>query len=242
LTARKLKIDYLKQEIAESGFARYEQLLDPLDVDLVDEIITALMEKSCSRKKDSNHGHEFSSQPELIKPSAISPALRASVVFSRCQKIATEYFGSHGYYLFDHAIYKLPQSTTTTPWHQDQAYLGVDIPGLHFWIPFQNTSQKNGTLCFVKGSHKKLLPHIFAFPENKHVLTTADKPQSNIYPMDLAKGDVSIHTELTWHFSGENHTNDFRKAWIIHFSAMPAWHKRWLQVKSKLSQAFFTRD
>jgi hypothetical protein len=82
------------------------------------------------------------------------------------------------YYLFDHAIYKMPKNHMGTPWHQDQAYLGPNttVRSVHFWVPFQDTCEGNGTLLFADQKPEGLLPHKQADPAVSGLLCVSHAP------------------------------------------------------------------
>ncbi|HTF94659.1 MAG TPA: phytanoyl-CoA dioxygenase family protein [Cellvibrio sp.] len=232
----------LKIKMDASSFLKIENIFLENDLDTCETIISNLLESkgvflSKIRTEMSENPRILKQQQlEIKRPSLLSRQLRESAVFNHCKKIAADYFDGHAYYLFDHAIYKMPGSQTITPWHQDQAYLGSDIiiPSLHFWIPFQVTTIENGAMQFVEHKYSHLLPHVAAYTTNPHVLKVADKPTGNIYTMNINKGDVSIHDHLSLHSSTANKSTHIRKAWIIHFGQKPEWYKHWLKVRKYL--------
>lgn len=176
-------------------------------------------------------------QQEIIRPLLLNKSLRQSAVFAKCQQLATKLLGAKAHYQYDHAIYKSPRSEAITPWHQDQAYLGsrVVFPSIHFWIPLQKTDSKNGTMKFSERNHTALLPHAPAFGVKNWPLEASLDEEFRVYEIEAALGDLSLHTNFTLHASGQNHSNEHRKAWILHFSRSSKWHKRWLQLKSSIS-------
>lgn len=229
----------LRASIQDLGFCRIQNVFSSDELDRCDSIITTMMEKEGFivdlLKSDMSGDCDVKRQQmEILRPSLLSASLRKSQVYKQCYLIAKEYFGGSAYYLFDHAIFKMPNSTTITPWHQDQAYLGDDviIPSLHFWIPFQDTDANNGAMQFIKGSHHKLLKHRLAYQHNSHVLTAVDYSENNCVSMDIKRGDVSVHTNFTLHSATANHSELPRKAWIIHFGEKPEIYKRVAKVKN----------
>lgn len=225
--------------LARFGFTRIEKAFSSSDLDFCESEISSLMTghrvTATLMKTDMSGRNDLSKsdQIEFKRPSLISRKLRTSNVFTCCRRIANSYFGGRSYYLFDHAIYKLPRGQTITPWHQDQAYLGsTTTPSLHFWIPFQDTDSHNGTLQFVKENYYEMLPHESAYATNSHTLKVRVPPQRNIHTLKINRGDVSLHTPLTLHSSLPNNSDEVRKVWIIHFGPKPEWHKHWLKLKT----------
>ncbi len=232
--------DY-QQEIQRVGFCKIEKVFSNAELERCEKLLDAMMDKDGILlnyfKGDMSSENNARQQRELVRPAMLSFRLRRSAIFKRCFQIANAYFGK-AYYLYDHAIFKMPNSTTVTPWHQDQAYLGnaVIIPSLHFWIPFQDTYVNNGAMQFVAGSHHGLVPHMLAYPENPHVLKVIEEPHEHVCTMDIRRGDISLHTNLTLHSATTNNSESIRKAWIIHFGQQSEWYKRRLKLKQFISK------
>jgi hypothetical protein len=85
---------------------------------------------------------------------------------------------------------------------------------------------------FVEGSHKTFVDHQYAYPGVNSVLKVMTEPTNNIFIMDIKRGDLSAHTNLTMHSSTCNASMETRKAWIIHFGIKPEWYKRLLKLKN----------
>lgn len=170
---------------------------------------------------------------DINRPSKKSKFLLKSAVFKKCRLLAESFFQKRCYCLYDHAIYKFGFCNTPTLWHQDQAYLGANIPikSLNFWIPLQDTDERNGGLLFAKDNPAYLMPHkkVLSFG-TEQLVTNFDSE----YCCELVKrGSVSIHDNLALHASSINLTNSIRKAWIIHFSPTAPLVKRIYQIKSQ---------
>lgn len=236
----------IRQELLEAGFYKLEKQFTHRELDACEKVLTQLLTgnnfSSAFLKKEmsSQIDSKKQQQVEILRPSLLSKQLRNSAVFKRCQTIAAHYFDADAYYLFDHAIFKMPGSSSITPWHQDQAYLDSEliIPSLHFWIPFQDTTANNGALRFAKGYQFALIPHKPAYPDNPRILEAIESPSQNIHTMDICRGDVSLHTHLTLHSATQNHSNEIRKAWVIHFGKSPSWHKHWSKLKRIATKNF----
>lgn len=231
----------LRELIQSQGFCRIQNIFPSEELDRCESILTTMMGSKeffvGLLKSDMSSDRDSSQQQlEMLRPSLLSGSLRRSQVYRQCHAIAKEYFGGSAYYLFDHAIFKMPKSTTITPWHQDQAYLGDDvlIPSLHFWIPFQDTDANNGTMQFIKEGPPKLLSHTLAYQHNSHVLRVADDFEKNSVNMNIHRGDVSVHTNFTLHSATANNSELPRKAWIIHFGQKPELYKKFLKAKNTI--------
>lgn len=172
--------------------------------------------------------------PEINEPAVLQRALKDTQAFRNCRAIARELLGAPTGFLFDHAIYKLPQSAAPTAWHQDQAYARDPIPlrSIHFWIPLQDATIENGCMWYIPGSHHLgLVPHIeasrrYAASSDRSLgstLAIANVDETKARPCPVPAGGVAIHHPLTFHYAGANRTNDYRRAWILHFGAYGKW-------------------
>ena len=165
-------------------------------------------------------------QPEILYPSALAPGLRESAVFRRVRELAQHILGSSTY-AFDHAIYKLPRNETATEWHQDVSFTpfrfvpkAIQPRRVHFWIPFQDATDHNGCMEFMKGSHKG--------PLFEHEVVKRDGGEQGLRAIGghgyervacpLTAGSLTVHDPYTLHYAGRNRSDHTRAAWIIHFS------------------------
>ena len=175
--------------------------------------------------------------PEINQPAALEPRLKETQVFGRCRAIARELLGAPAGFLFDHAIYKLPQSDAPTHWHQDEAYSQRPIPlrSIHFWIPLQTATIDNGCMSYIPGSHLRgRVRHTevtkrFAASSDRSLgstLAIENVDTTQACPCPVAAGGVAIHHPLTFHCAGANRTDEYRRAWILHFGAYGKWRFR----------------
>lgn len=135
-------------------------------------------------------------------------------------QIAKELSGASGIRLFhDHALWKMPQDSKPTPWHQDIPFWPMNEPGaLSAWIPAHDVDQHNGCMMFVPGSHKagKLTgidlvnpQDIFEFVKG----TEIEKTKPVIVP--LKKGSCTFHNGLTFHYAHANQSDQPRRVLAI---------------------------
>ncbi len=106
-------------------------------------------------------------------------------------------------------------------WHQDYSYWIRTQPMNHLtcWIGLDDSTRENGCLHYVPGSHRwKLLP-VTGLAGNMEaiqtVLTAEQKKQFKPVPIELKKGEASIHHPLMVHGSFENRSNRPRRAAVI---------------------------
>jgi Phytanoyl-CoA dioxygenase (PhyH) len=168
--------------------------------------------------------------PEINEAIKLAPRLRNTLAYSRCREIARKLLGVPVGYSFDHAIYKPPHNGAATDWHQDEAYSAQAIPlrSVHFWIPLQEATVRNGCMWFVPGSNQGgMLPHHVsvhrtAGPDQTAAgttITTSRVGTTSAVACPLTVGSATVHHPLTLHYTGANESDEYRRVWILHFAA-----------------------
>lgn len=213
-------------ELTQKRFTKIEDLFS---TDEVDELAIELDKALPQSINDLIH-------LDINRPSRIRKKILETRIFLTCKLFAEDFFQRKCHCLYDHAIYKFGACNVPTSWHQDQAYLGSDIPikSLNFWIPMQDTSDLNGGLIFAKSSPTYLLPHKKVIVGGVEQLAIEFDSEPDFYKEIIKKGGVSIHDNLAIHASSTNQSAQIRKAWIIHFSPTSPFVKRLYQFKSRI--------
>ena len=124
----------------------------------------------------------------------------------------------------DNLLWKTPGSKSLG-FHQDAAYDDWLIPQTMTtcWISLDTAAKKNGTLEYVKGSHKwglSLPKGEFHAPNDykKYLNDFAEKNNKivDIEYVEIPAGGAAFHHGMTWHGSGINITKDDRRAVVSH--------------------------
>ncbi len=106
-------------------------------------------------------------------------------------------------------------------WHQDYSYWTRTKPMAHLtcWIGLDESTEENGCLQYVPGSHRWPLLPITGLANNmdaiQTVLTPEQRAQFHPVPVPLKPGYGSFHHPLMVHGSYENRTNRPRRAVVI---------------------------
>jgi len=196
--------------------------------------------------------------PEINDTSVLVPELRRTETFERCRRLAHSLLGKPVCHVFDHAIYKPPHNLAATGWHQDEVYSKSVVPlrSIHFWIPLQAATLENGCMWYIPGSHLHgLVPHraaaIRTAGSSPHkvgttfVVDSVDTSKAVICP--IPAGGATLHHSRTLHYAGPNESDDYRRAWILHFGPYGKWryrlHPKNVQAKIRalLTQTRFAR-
>ena len=124
----------------------------------------------------------------------------------------------------DNVLWKPPKGKTLG-YHQDAAYDDWLIPQtmMTCWMSLDNTSEKTGTLEYVKGSHKwGLQPPKGEFhspedyKEQLNLFARENNKEIDIVYVEVPAGGVSFHHGFTWHGSGINTSDKHRRAIVSH--------------------------
>lgn len=242
--------------LEQDGFVVLDQVFTPEELREVEQIADWLLSDSSyvhhhrpfrrflrdmAPKKDSE-GEMLDGvcrQPELEYAGCLAPELLTTGVFRKCSQMAQALSGSISRH-FDHLIYKLPDSRTATPWHQDIAYtkakLDLDTTALHFWIPLQDATIENGCMHFERGSHRTPVRRHDQYDRRTggKGLQAAEAKLADAVSCPVQRGGLTIHTPRTLHYAGPNTSGETRKVWIIQFARFGAAR---LKVKQLLGEA-----
>lgn len=120
----------------------------------------------------------------------------------------------------DQVFVKAPQTGAAIGWHQEAAYWSNISPIQHLicWIALDNMTEANGCLRVVPGSHKwGLVPGQPAAPGQdlgaiQSLLTPEQKAEFRDVPLPMKKGWCVFMSPYLLHASGENTTEDVRRA------------------------------
>ena len=123
----------------------------------------------------------------------------------------------------DTTFVKAPRTRQRTAFHQDLAYFQIEGDEcVIVWIPLDEANEANGTLEYVRGSHKwgeTYAPNMFITqtpmaysPHDRCPDIEANRDDYDIVSFDVSPGDVIIHHVKTIHGAGGNPTDTWRRA------------------------------
>ncbi len=126
--------------------------------------------------------------------------------------------GQNVYYHSSKVMFK-PPGGVAKPWHQDAAYWRQFDPNqITIWIAIDDSSEENGCIWAVPGSHK--LGHI---PHVKAELQVEDSQidLEKAVPVPVPPGGMLIFHSLVLHKSDKNHSEKMRRAIICDYDCLP---------------------
>ena len=156
---------------------------------------------------------------------------RAAVFNPTTARWAAQLLGTTSVRLLeDNALNKAP-SPHDVRWHQDYSYWPLAQPNaVTAWVALDDTTQHNGAMLMACGSHHlgERLPVVFGTgtpylrESRPATVTEIGDPEELGLPVEvveLAAGEVSMHSALTWHASGPNLSDRGRRAMVMRYVA-----------------------
>jgi len=142
----------------------------------------------------------------------------------RAASIARQLCGEGMTLDYDQLLAKQPfKEDAVFAWHQDMAYWPEtpDTRTATTWMAVDDSSVDNGCMRFVPATNHEtsLRPHVAQFGDRgeSHALGTDLRDDDEVIPVPISRGDITVHNERVMHGSGGNHTDGFRRAYILAF-------------------------
>lgn len=117
----------------------------------------------------------------------------------------------------DQALLKPPRHGSEKPEHQDNAYFRVEPPEhvVTCWTALDDADLENGCMHYYPGSHHLGLVDHRAIKGTPHLVPDGfDRANSVAVP--LAAGGCILHHSQTVHWSPPNHSDRWRRAFVVH--------------------------
>ena len=202
-------------QFRKDGFIKLKNVLSPKLLASFEDIVTKLVIKYDYRTKPlqdrSTYDQAFIQIMNIWRKDEY---VKKYVFCKRFSGIARRLMGTSGIRIYhDQALYKEPKGGFT-PWHCDQQYWPVSSNKIcTIWIPFQETPDEMGPLCFAKGSQEYTEGRDLAISDQSEEFLSKKMAEQgyeiNRAPFEL--GEVSFHSGWTFHFAPLNQTDKMRK-------------------------------
>jgi ectoine hydroxylase-related dioxygenase (phytanoyl-CoA dioxygenase family) len=216
------KIDYFR----ENGFVKVDDILNEAEVDELRQHLEEVMGARGGNSLATDHegGAYFKVLNQRVNTWRDHGGMARVVLSNRFADAAKQLTGFGGIRLFhDHALFKMPQDSKPTPWHQDWPYWPMnETTALSIWIALDDVDENNGCMMFVPKSQKiKNLKGInLVNPEDIFSLSGASEIDRNTAAVVRMKaGSCTFHDGLTFHYANANRTDKPRRALAVIFMA-----------------------
>ena len=220
------------QQIAffhEQGYLAGIQVLDDQQVKILCAELAGLMQQS----HPAHHlFYEYHSNESKDPNATLFHALGAwrtepgfhDVLWSPAALVpASQLLGGAVRLLHDQLFCKPAYHGGVVAWHQDYSYWTATEPMTHLtcWIALDDSTQDNGCLYYVPGSHRwNLLPVTGLTGNMDEIMTVLSADQQRAFhpiPIELKRGQCAFHHPLMAHGSYANRSERARRATLINF-------------------------
>jgi ectoine hydroxylase-related dioxygenase (phytanoyl-CoA dioxygenase family) len=218
---------------SQLGFYREHGYLAPVRM-LNDEQVEALRAEVAALADPQHEGHrlfyEYHSNESTEPNRVLFHALGAWRITSGLHDLlwhpaftlpASQLLGGTVRFWHDQLFCKPARKGGRVAWHQDYSYWTRTRPMAHLscFIALDDTSEQNGCLEYVPGSHRwELLPITGLAGDMRaidEVLSDEQRAQFRPVPIVLKRGEASFHHPLMVHGSRENTAGEARRATVI---------------------------
>jgi ectoine hydroxylase-related dioxygenase (phytanoyl-CoA dioxygenase family) len=166
----------------------------------------------------SHRGKRYHIAKQYNKPPGLTQYVFSQLMADVCR--AT--IGETAFLFYDQYVVKAAEQGLKFSWHQDSGYLDFDHPPyVTVWAAVDDMTVENGTayvLPFSKSGIRSRVEHIRHPESGDKVGYFGNEPG---IPAIVPAGSLVVFSSLTFHRSGANTTDRFRRAYITQYSAAP---------------------
>lgn len=223
-----------KQHFVDNGYVHLRGLLRGEEVSALEQVYDRFLHRQipvpgkdyCDMAGDYGRAPEDFSIVNVMLPRRYYPEWRNNIFERRAASVAQQLCGDGMVLDYDQLLAKMPSKDDAVfEYHQDLAYWPdtADTRTTTIWLAIDNSTLENGCMRFVPATSKepKLRPHTPQFGDRgkSHALAAQLRSDDEVVPVPIQRGDVTVHNERVMHGSGGNHTNGYRRAYVVAFRA-----------------------
>ena len=213
----------------ENGYLAGVKMLDDVQVE---ELRNELAELTTEQHPEHNLFYEYHSTESTDPQTILFHALGAWRVTNGFHDVlwnprflvaASQLLGNKAVrFWHDQLFYKPPKKGGVVAWHQDYSYWTRTKPVAHLtcWCALDDATEENGCLQYIPGSHRwGLLPKPVIAGEFEGIKDSLNDEQMAAFQhpalAPVKAGEAVFHHPLTLHGSGENQSDQPRRAFVI---------------------------
>ena len=130
--------------------------------------------------------------------------------------------GDTAFLFWEQFVVKGQEKGAEFGWHQDSGYVDhPHRPYVNCWVPLDDVSEENGTiyiLPYPRAGTKAKITHKVLPGSTDRICYTGDDPGE---PIICKAGSIVVFSSTTFHRSGANQTDKFRRAYAAQYSPEP---------------------
>ena len=157
--------------------------------------------------------------------SASSPIMTDFLFSELMADICRATLGETAYLFHEQYVVKAADTDSKFAWHQDSGYVGhYHRAYLSCWCALDDMSIENGTVYILpygrdgRSTRDEIIRHEVEARTNDKVGYHGDDPGE---PAIVPAGSIVVFSSRTFHRSGANMTNDYRRCYLAQYSAEP---------------------
>lgn len=220
------------ERFRRDGYVHLRGVMSEAEMRVIDDAYDAFLQRRIhveGRDFNDMTTGEFGTDPtsyaiiNVMLPRKYLPSLQGNLFERRAASIARQLCGDGMVIDFDQLLAKQPfRDDAVFAWHQDQAYW-IDTPDRRTatcWLAVDDSTLANGCMQFLPGSQSEpVRPHrpLHGDREASHTLVTDLRPGEQTLPVEIKRGDITVHCEGVLHGSGGNTSASRRRAYIVAF-------------------------
>ena len=161
----------------------------------------------------------------ISQRSAESPIMTDFLFSDLMAEICHATLGDNAYLFHEQYVVKAADTDTKFAWHQDSGYVGhYHRAYLSCWCALDDMSVENGTVYILpysrdgRRSTDEITDHTVEARSNDKVGYRGDDPG---IPAIVPAGSIVVFSSRTFHRSGPNVTDEYRRCYLAQYSAEP---------------------
>ena len=205
-----------------------ENVLEALREECMRYIEVADREMQASGVKSRGINH-YKKRYFVANRSAESPIMTDFLFSELMADIAKATLGDNVYLFNEQYVVKAADTDTKFAWHQDSGYIGhYHKAYLSCWCALDDMSIENGTIYVLpysrdgRNTSDELITHVVEEGSNDKVGYHGNDPGD---PAIVPAGSIVVFSSRTFHRSGANMTDQYRRSYLAQYSSEPIMNK-----------------
>ena len=198
--------------------------LDALRAECMRMVAQFESEMEAKRVESLNISH-YKKRYFISNRSASSPIMTDFLFGDLMAELCQALLGDNVYLFNEQYVVKAADADTKFAWHQDSGYVGhYHRPYLSCWCALDDMSVENGTVYILpysrdgRGNVDDITDHSHEAVSNDRVGYKGDDPGE---PAIVPAGSIVVFSSRTFHRSGANMTDQYRRCYLAQYSAEP---------------------
>ena len=188
--------------------------------------LVAQFESEMLAKGETSHNiSHYKKRYFISNRSASSPIMSEFLYSDLMAELCRALLGDTAYLFNEQYVVKAADADTKFAWHQDSGYVGhYHRAYLSLWCALDDMSVENGTVYILpysrdgRGNSDDITDHQREEVSNDQVGYRGDDPGE---PAIVPAGSIVVFSSRTFHRSGPNLTDQYRRCYLAQYSAEP---------------------